>query len=1374
MLVADEACRTAHPRAGERLHHLFNETVARVHSAGSSDTVALEYADRSYKFAEIESLSIQLSHYLLRQGICPGDRVGLLLERSVNSVLAMLALSRLGCAYIPLDADFPLDRIEYMLRDSGASCVLILNKYEEGLAHLPVSLLSLDTLAGEFDKESSEPIDAEEDPADTLCYVIYTSGTTGRPKGVPINHGSLCNFLRVAAASYGYEAGDRVYQGMTIAFDFSVEELWVPLIVGSTIVPNAGNAKLLGPDLSEFLLKRRITALCCVPTLLATLDPEQLPLRFIMVSGEACPPALAVRWVKNDRRFLNTYGPTETTVSATWQVIEAGAGITIGGPLPSYSILILAPDETRALPPGESGEIAIAGVGLSDGYLNLPDKTADAFIEDFLGIENNPGGRIYRTGDLGRITSCNTIECLGRVDSQVKIRGYRIELDEIESIAMEVDAVAQGVVNVVESVTGHKELALFLTPAITEKSIDVGAVADMLRQRTPAYMVPAFVDVLEEFPLLPSGKVDRKRLPAPSGQRLISGNQPYVAPEPGLQTALAGRLAVELSIDSVSANAHFFNDLGADSLLMTRFVLSISTQLPDVRVSINQLYQNPSIIELAESMEAQADNNTSSEEGDWVNAARTAQEHSNKDVPLWQHWTCGIAQLSVLIVGVFMFLYLNVLGLHWIDTASSLAGYYGRALIVGFGVLIVWSAFLIALKWVAIGRFREESFPVWSFRYFRFWVARVAIQSNPLNLTRGSFLYSVFLRLLGAKIGKFCHIHAAVPVCTDLITIGDESLVREKAILPGYSAIGRYIHCAPVLIGSRAFVGPASVLGISTGVGDGAQLGTTSALYPGQNVPDGCKYHGSPARRTDTNHDRVAARPISGWQRVADGLAGPLMLSLLLGYPIAMTISAWALDLEGGVSLAGHMPGPGGSHLAAVTAFLLSVSLIGFFGYLFIELITVLVIPRLLRPFMVTGVAQPMFGFQYQLARTMNSVCNSKWLCRLFGDSSLILHYLRALGYDMREATQTGSNCGVEITQNSPFLCQFKRNTLASDGLNLMNMDMSYSSFILKSIVIPEDSYLGNSIHYPVDAAIGTNCLIATKAMIPIDGALKTNTGILGSPPFEIPRTVERDRQFDHYKSAEALPARLRLKLRSNLRTLGLYVFKTWSLSFLLLALAFLFAKVSTVLPHTAFGLAVAGIGFMVCSLLLALAYSLFFEHASQSFKSMVPTYCSLYDEDFWHHERFWKMSCNADAIMEIFNGTPLKPVLQRLRGLKIGKQIFDDGCSFPEPSLVEIGDGCTLNTQSIVQGHSLEDGTFKSDRVTIGKHCSLSTGAFVHYGCNIQDNSVLLNDAFLMKGSTMQAGSVWGGNPAGEFLKSTPVAAPIFVESAKPVAEFS
>lgn len=297
-----------------------------------------------------------------------------------------------------------------------------------------------------------------------------------------IEHSAICNFVRVAGEHYGYRPDDRVYQGMTLAFDFSVEELWVPWVAGATLVPKPAGTSLVGDELQGFLRDRGVTALACVPTLLATLDPagsEQL--RFLLVSGEACPQDLVAHWHCEDRRFLNVYGPTEATVTATWTELHPDHPVTLGRPLPTYGTVVLDPeDPTRSLPRGEQGELGIVGPGLASGYLNQPEKTAAAFRDDVEGVRQ----RVYRTGDLVSVTADGEITYHGRIDTQVKIRGYRIELTEIESVLLGVPGVAQAVVDVWEPAEGVRELVAWYSTRGTVSRDDLLA---RLRDRLPAY-----------------------------------------------------------------------------------------------------------------------------------------------------------------------------------------------------------------------------------------------------------------------------------------------------------------------------------------------------------------------------------------------------------------------------------------------------------------------------------------------------------------------------------------------------------------------------------------------------------------------------------------------------------------------------------------------------------------------------------------------------------------------------------------------------------------------------------------------------------------------------------------------------------------------
>ncbi|CAN0552921.1 unnamed protein product, partial [Laminaria digitata] len=312
---------------------------------------------------------------------------------------------------------------------------------------------------------------------------------------------------------------------------------------------------------------------------------------------------LVARWQKPGRIFLNAYGPTEATVTATLTALEAGKPVTIGVPLPSYAVMMLDAEAPKLLARGETGEIAIAGIAIARGYLNREDQTAKAFIPDFIGVPGNESGRIYRTGDLGRINADGEIEYMGRIDTQVKIRGYRIELTEIESVLMKFPGIAQAVVNKVETSPGAVELAAYYTLKPGADGFELDAMVDELRQHVPAYMVPSYFERLDVMPLLPSHKADRKKLPPPAGPRYSSRKGAIVAPASELERAMAAALSVALKLDEVSVEDHFFDDMGANSLLMAQFCTRLRETGCVTDVSMRDTYQYPTIGTLAAHLE---------------------------------------------------------------------------------------------------------------------------------------------------------------------------------------------------------------------------------------------------------------------------------------------------------------------------------------------------------------------------------------------------------------------------------------------------------------------------------------------------------------------------------------------------------------------------------------------------------------------------------------------------------------------------------------------------------------------------------------------------------------------------------------------------
>jgi non-ribosomal peptide synthetase-like protein len=419
-------------------------------------------------------------------------------------------------------------------------------------------------------------------------------------------------------------------------------------------------------------------------------------------------------------------------------------------------------------------------------------------------------------------------------------------------------------------------------------------------------------------------------------------------------------------------------------------------------------------------------------------------------------------------------------------------------------------------------------------------------------------------------------------------------------------------------------------------------------------------------------------------------------------------------------------------------------SAILFFGSLLIGLVFVGTVPRLLNLALAPDKVYPLYGFHYWMHGTIRRVTNIKFFTYLFGDSSYIVNYLRWIGYDLPRVVQTGSNFGMDLKHDNPFLVTIGSGTMVADGLSIINADYSNTSFRVSKATIGADNFVGNFVAYPSQGRTGDNCLLATKVMVPLDGEVREGTGLLGSPSFEIPRSVLRDRSLEQDRNEE-LARKLGAKDKHNLATMGLFLLAHWFISFVMICLSFEVAELYVMLGAPIVALA------MLFAVLFRLGYFIFVERLSIWFKSLQPQHYSIYDPRFWAHERYWKLMATSSQ-MAILDGTPFKGLAWRLLGVRIGKRVFDDGCGMTEKTMVAIGDGCTLNMASIIHPHSQEDGGFKSDRIEIGSGCTLGVGSWVHYGTKLNDGAQIAPDAFVMKGQEVGPNTRWAENPAREM----------------------
>ncbi len=1400
-------------RQDERLDHLFEQKCDWIAQYGRAGHLAVDAGDDpddlTLTYDELDRRANQLARYLRLRGCAGGDRIGLLYDRPAHSYVAVLAVLKIGATYVPLDVRYPTGRLAYIVEDARVRTVLSMSHVADQVEQIELltgggaELVYVDRAAPLIaEMDSRRMLDAERGRRlDSLAYISYGS-VSGRPEGVAIDHPSICNFVRVAAEIYGIRPRDRVYQGLPIALDFSVEEIWVPWLCGATLVPKPAGPGLLGPDLHRFLRDRRVTALCCVPPVLATLEDDLPDLRFLLICGKQCPPELIERWMRPGRRFLSVYGPTEATVTATWTELRPGKAMTIGVPLPTYCTVILDPgDPYRALPHGEVGEIGIAGIGLACGYLNHDDLTDEAFIADFLDIPANPSGRIYRTGDLGRVNADLEIEYHGRVDGQADNPGYRLALADIESLLRIQAAPAPAPPAPASGPAFPAPVAT--APAAASRAAVPGpgnaveaAFAQVLAGITRVERVPVdshFFDdlgadslVMAQFcarvrrrPELPSVSMkDIYRFPTVRGLATALADDESTPMERSLLEVLAA--LVGSPVAAVSPDNHFFDDLGADSLVMAQFCARVRRRVDLPPVSMRDIYAHPTIRALSSAL-AEAETETAAVAGPpgyptgsaagfaMAPAAGSAHPAAGfthppampgapypgdgrapvpdgplKPVGPLGHAMCGVAQLLVVVGFAYLGALVLVSGLEWI-VAGSPGGpraVLTRSVLFGSGSFVAACLLPILAKWLLIGEWTPRRIRIWSLDYLRFWLVKGMIRSNPLARFVGSPIYVSYLRALGARIGPGAAIFApTVPVCTDLLTVGAGTVISKSCTFAGYRAHGGEIRTGPVTLGREVFVGDATVLDIDTAIGDGGQLGHTSALHTGQRVPAGERWHGSPAQRTHVDYARVAPARCGWLRRLAYPGAQLLTAALVPG----LILGALVL-LAPRISKVAALLGPGPAHFTTWVFYrdVLAVSYLIFLGGLVASMLFVTTVPRLLRPLVRPGKVYPLYGLGYWAQRTIAGTTNSKFLAFLFGDSSYIVGYLRGIGYRLTPVEQTGSNFGQRVQHDSPYLCSVGTGTVIADGLTFLNAEYSASSFTVSGVSIGERSFLGNNIAYPAQAKVGGNCLLGTKVMVPIDGPVRANVGLLGSPCFEIPRSVERDTRFDHLATGDEFHRRLAAKNRHNVVTMVLYLLVRW-VPFVVGALLVVAAED---LYHVIGAAALAASGLV--GLLFTTCWFVLVERAVRGLQTRAPDGCSIYDCGFWRHERFWKVP--AVAYQQAFNGTPLKPVIWRLLGVRIGRRVFDDGCGIVEKTFVTIGDGCTLNAGSIIQCHSQEDGAFKSDHTSIGSGCTLGVGVFVHYGVTIGDRVVLEADSFLMKGEDVPSDSRWAGNPATEL----------------------
>jgi non-ribosomal peptide synthetase-like protein len=1276
--------------APELLHTYFERQAQQ-----NPDRLALVCNEQQMTYRELEQRSNQLAHYLGSRGIGVGARVGLLLARSIEVYIAVLGILKAGAAYVPMDPDYPADRVQYILSDSAADLLLTSATLLTNHVDLPCASFCFDPQL--IASQPTIPANIEIEPTE-LCYIIYTSGSTGRPKGVMIEHRNAANFVWSAQDVYGVRSDDRFYQGFSIAFDASIEEIWLTFAAGATLVVGTAEMVRAGSDLAGILTHLKVTVFSCVPTLLSMLQEDLPTVRLLILGGEACQPELVQRWFRANRRILNTYGPTEATVVATYLACDPQKPVTIGRPLPGYQVYILD-ENLQKVADGEIGQIFIGGNCLARGYVNRPELTAEKFIQ-----HPTLQCRLYASGDLGSWVN-NEIQFLGRADDQVKLRGFRVELAEIESVLMQCPNIQTAVVAIKSGSDGVEALIAYL--ALTGESVDLAATRNRLRQRLPGFMMPTCFHQLQasDVPRLASGKVNRKLLPEPIPM-VEAAKTDLQKPSTPLEAKLV-QVWSKLFNAQVSIDDNFF-DLGGHSLLVASMVSELRTDLQLQHLSVADVYHYPSIATLAKYLSSTV-----------IPLIRPIKSQPQVG---WQFWATALCQLAGIYLARLFFsvnLVLPLLSYHYFQDQPVIAIPVFLGTIAALYPIMI--GLVIASKWILIGKYRSGSYPLWGFYYLRWWLARLIQQIVPLWPLIGTPFLIWYYRLMGAKIGKNCYFGTDDVGAYDLLVIGNDTSLGAESKLLGYEIKDGYLHLGKIAIADRCFVGVRAGLEPNSSMESDSYLEDLALLPTNTIMPQSQRWHGSPARLQQMVEPQIAIYGSNRGQflRGAIQSVGVILLSVL---PTVAVLPGVLLTIE--ALDRWHWAG------------LLIAPLAGVIGILLI-MVQVMALRKIFLPRVKPGTYSLRSSFyirKWWIDRLMT--LSLEWLGTIYG-TLYATPWLRLLGAKIGKQTEISTAANF-----SPDLVSIGSNAFVADDVSLGASRVHLEQMILQQVNIGNNCFLGNSALVPSGSEMVADNLLGCLSVPPPKSPADTDW--VGNPSFRLPYRFQENK-FD--QSLTLKPSAWLVCQRLAIEFLRIIMPLTFSAGAISTLIYLVEAHLDKGLPWeeliAVLPLWSIEIGLLACALVIGCKWLLIGRYKSQSFP--------LWHNYVWRSELITGLNeyIATPWLTSYFLGTPFLAWYWRCLGAKIGKRVFIDSGDITEFDLVRIDDRAALNDDCGLQTHLFEDRVMKMSQVRIGQDCMVGHGSIVLYDTQMEPGSQLHSLSLLMKGETLPAGTHWQGIPA-------------------------
>ena len=1301
----------------ELLAEIFASSVAAAPQA-----VAMSTMERKLTYAHVDHEATALARGLIRRGIGPGDVVGLWGPRGPELLISQIAIAKTGAAWLPFDADAPVDRIETCLIDAEAKGLLTSEAFAvkaRGGVTAPIL-----TEADLIDASDTTAVDARKNGAtpDHPAYMIYTSGSTGTPKGIVITGRNICHYLRSANETYKIGKSDIVFQGASVAFDLSMEEIWIPYLVGATLfvaTPQVmGEAEAL-PDILEEI---GVTVLDTVPTLLSLMPRDIATLRVIILGGEACPPAIANRWCKPGRTIFNSYGPTEATVVATVAEVQPDEPVTIGGPIANYSCYV-ADEANNLLERGVEGELLIGGPGVARGYLKRDALTAEKFIANpFDHTRTDPV--LYRSGDAVAMMADGKIAFHGRIDDQVKIRGFRVELGEIESKLADMPGVNQAAV-VLRNDDGLDQLVAFL---VAEKGVtlDPKTIRADLRASLPAYMAPARYETRDVLPRLSSGKVNRNALKKELLTAPVSSEE-QEEPQTETEAILLDAAKKVMPPQPMPFDADFFIDLGGHSLLAARFV-SLVRQTPALAgITLQDMYSARTLRAISALLDEKS------------SLAGAPKDLSFTPPPLLRRFLCGLAQAVVLpfLLAISTAQWLGIFVSYMLLTDTDASIWQEIASLLGVYVIvnIVTVILAIATKWLVIGRFKPGRYPIWGVYYFRVWLVQRALNLTHIKWFQGSPLMRVYLQALGAKVGDDTNISEVEIGAIDLVSIGAGTTMGSKVKLSNVTFEGAEMIVGPIEIGPDCCIGSSCVIEDHVVLEEGAELRDLTAVSPHNRVAAWEIWDGSPGRCIGSV-DKESLRPFAEVGQGKRALQTFLYSVLLLAIPpvglLPLFPAFWVFDrIDEALGLAATSQM---LYMAAIpimawpTAFVMVLVTVAFIA----------VVRWTVLPTVREGVYS-VFSWFYmrKWAVALATEVTLETLSSLYATVYMRAWY-RLMGAKIGKDSEISTNLAGRYD-----LIEIGDKCFIADEVILGDEEVRRGWMRLEKLRTGSRVFIGNDGVLPPGSDIPDGALIGIKSKPPANDEISPGDTWFGSPPIKLPVRQKFDGGGSTW-TYEAPPwkkfARAVFEaVHISLPTMLFITFGTWAIEWFGPAmLEGAYGKV--------FWMFVAS-STLIAAVMTAIVIGVKWATMGRYEPVTKP---------MWS---WWAMRTEAVAVLywglagkvmlDHLRGTPFLPWLLRLFGAKFGKGCVLDMTDITEFDCIEVGDFCNLNSLCALQTHLYEDRVMKVGRVKLGSGVTVGAGSTVLYDTHVGDFARLGPLTIVMKGESIPAHTEWSGAPA-------------------------